>query len=63
MADGDQRRPRSVPEARRERGEGTAPVNLKGEQVHRVELTGESHDSGGGTDPGEEMRQPVIVVR
>jgi hypothetical protein len=50
MADGDQRRPRSVPEARRE-------------QVHRLELTGESHDSGGGTDPGEEMRQPVIVVR
>jgi hypothetical protein len=31
--------------------------------VHRLELTGESHDSGGGTDPGEEMRQPVIVVR
>jgi hypothetical protein len=29
-ADCDQQRPGSVPEARRERGEGTAPVNLKG---------------------------------
>jgi hypothetical protein len=29
-ADDDQQRPGSVPEARRERGEGSAPVNLKG---------------------------------
>jgi hypothetical protein len=27
-----------------------------------AELTGESHGSGGITDPGEEMRQPVTMV-
>jgi hypothetical protein len=30
--------------------------------VRGAELTGESHGSGGGTDSGEEMRQPVTVV-
>jgi hypothetical protein len=30
--------------------------------VHGAELTGESHGSGGSTDPGEEMRQSVTMV-
>jgi hypothetical protein len=51
----------TVPEARRERGEGTTSINLKG-GVLGAELTGESHGSGGGTDPSEEMWQPVTVV-